>query len=84
LEPANGEPCVLAVKADVGSLLAKLTMELTLICAGHPLSVVLMYRLATNFTGTLLRVSFGLVDAFAVRMAGHGVHSKGSNDGEWD
>ena len=81
LEPANGEPCVLAVKEDVGSLLAKLAVQFTLVLAGHPLSVVLMHRLATNLTGTLLRVSFGLVNAFAVRMAGQGVHNKDSNDG---
>ena len=49
---------MLAVKAKVGSLLAKLAMEFTLVCAGHPLSVVLMHRIATNLTGTLLRVSF--------------------------
>ena len=84
MEPANGEPCVLAVKADVGSLLAQLAMEFTLVRAGHPLSIVLMHSLATNLTGTLLRVSFGLVDAFAVSMAGQGIHSKGSNDGERD
>jgi len=66
LEPANGEPCVLAVKADVGSLL------------------VLMHRLATNLTGTLFRVSFGLVDAFAMTMAGHGIHGESSDEGEWD
>ena len=81
LEPAHGEPCVLAVKEDVGSLLAKLAVQFTLVLAGHPLSVVLMHRLATNLTGTLLRVSFGLVNAFAVRMAGQGAHNKDSNDG---
>jgi hypothetical protein len=84
LEPANGEPCVLAVKADVGSLLAKLAVEFTLIRAGHPLPVVLMHRLATNLTGTLFRVSFGLVDAFAMTMAGHGIHGESSDEGEWD
>ena len=82
MEPANGEPCVLAVKAVVGSLLAKLAVEFTLICAGHPLSVFLMHRLATNLTGTLLRVSFGLVDAFAVSMAGHGMDNESSDEGE--
>ena len=84
LEPANGEPCVLAVKAEVDSLLAKLAVEFTLIRAGHPFSVVLVHRLATKLTGTLLCFSFGLVDPFAVTMAGHGVHSKGSNDGTRD
>ena len=82
MEPANGELCVLAVKANFGSLLAKLAMEFTLICAGHPLSVVLMQRIATNLTGTLLRVSFGLVDAFAVSMAGHGMDNESSDEGE--
>ena len=82
MEPANGELCVLAVKAAVGSLLAKLAVEFTLICAGHPLSVVLMHRIATNLTGTLLRVSFGLVDAFAVSMAGHGMDNESSDEGE--
>jgi hypothetical protein len=43
-----------------------------------------MHSLATNLTGTLLRVSSGFVDAFAVSMAGQGIHSKGSNDGERD
>ena len=81
LEPANGEPCVLAVKEDVGSLLAKLAVQFTLVLAGHPFSVVLVNRLATKLSGTLLRVSFGLVNAFAVRMAGQGVHNKDSNDG---
>ena len=82
MEPANGELCVLAVKAVVGSLLAKLAVEFTLICAGHPLSVVLMQRIATNLTGTLLRVSFGLVDAFAVSMAGHGMDNESSDEGQ--
>ena len=72
---------MLAVKADVGSLLAKLAMEFTLVRAGHPLSIVLMHSLATNLTGTLLRVGFGLVNAFTVRMAGQGIHNKYSNDG---
>ena len=69
------------MKAVVGSLLAKLAVEFTLICAGHPLSVVLMHRIATNLTGTLLRVSFGLVDAFAVSMAGHGMNNECSDEG---
>ena len=81
LEPANGEPCVLAMKEDVGSLLAKLAVQFTLVLAGHPFSVVLVNRLATKLSGTLLRVSFGLVNAFPVRMAGQGVHNKDSNDG---
>ena len=67
------------MKADVGSLLAKLAVEFTLICAGHPLSVVLMHRIATNLTGTLLRVSFGRVDAFAVSMAGHRMDNESSD-----
>lgn len=82
MEPANGEPCVLAVKANFGSLLANLAMEFTLICAGHPLSVVLMHRRTTNFTCTLLRIIFGLVDAFAVSMAGHGMNNESSDEGE--
>ena len=82
LEPAHGELCVLAVKADVGSLLAKLAVEFTLICAGHPLFVVLMHRRTTNLTGTLLRVSFGWVDAFAVSMAGHGMDNERRDEGE--
>ena len=73
---------MLAVKADVGSLLAKLAVEFTLICAGHPLSVVLMHRIATNLTGTLLRFSFGWVDAFAVSMAGHRMDNESSDKGE--
>ena len=82
MEPANGEPCVLAVKADVGSLLAKLAVEFTLICAWHPLSVVLMHRRTTDLTGTLFCVSFGLVNAFAVSMAGHGMDNESSDEGE--
>ena len=54
------------MKADVGSLLAKLAMEFTLICAGHPLSVVLMHRLATNLTGRYL---FAVVTGSGVVMA---------------
>ncbi|WP_255445316.1 MULTISPECIES: hypothetical protein [unclassified Synechococcus] len=41
-----------------------------------------MQRIATNLTGTLLRVSFGLVDAFAVSMAGHGMDNESSDEGE--
>ena len=59
----------------------ELTMEFTLVRTGHPLSIVLMHSLATNLTGTLLRVGFGLVNAFTVRMAGQGIHNKDSNDG---
>ena len=84
LEPANGEPCVLALKVVVGSLLAKLAVEFTLIRAGHPLPVVLMHRLATNLTGLLFCVSFGLVDAFAVSQAGHGTQRECNDHGEWD
>ena len=84
MEPANGELCVLALKVVVGSLLAKLAVEFTLICAGHPLSVVLMHRLATNLTGTLFGFSFGLVDAFAVSQAGHGTQHQCNDHGEWD
>ena len=75
---------MLAVKADVGSLLAKLAVEFTLVRAGHPLSIVLMHRLATNLTGTLFGFSFGLVDAFAVPQAGHWMNSECKNDGERD
>ena len=84
MEPANGEPCVLAVKAEVDSLLAKLAVEFTLIRTGHPISVVLMHRLATNLTGTLFGFSFGLVDPFAVSQAGHRINSECKADGEWD
>ena len=45
---------MLAVRVEVGSLLAKLAVEFTLIRAGHPLSVVLMHRLVTNLTGRCL------------------------------
>ena len=84
MEPANGEPCVLAVKAEVDSLLAKLAVEFTLICAGHPLSVVLMHRLATNLTGTLFGFSFGLVDPFAVYPLASHAHGKGIYQSEAD
>ena len=75
---------MLALKVVVGSLLAKLAVEFTLIRAGHPLPVVLMNRLATKLTGTLFCVSFGLVDAFAVPQAGRRINSKCKADGEWD
>ena len=69
MEPANGEPCVLAVKADVGSLLAKLAVEFTLIRAGHPLTVVLMHHLATNLLRTDLGFGFCVVNPSAMRSA---------------
>ena len=84
LAPASGESCVLALKVVVGSLLAQLEVEFTLIRAGHPLPVVLMHRLATKVNGTLLGVSLRLVDAFAVPKAGHGIQRESKGDGQWD
>nr|WP_232199056.1 hypothetical protein [Synechococcus sp. WH 7805] len=72
------------MSAVVGSLLTKLTVEFLLIRARHPLPVVLMHRHATNLAGTLLRVSFGLVDAFAMSQTCHGIESERSGDCEWD
>ena len=66
------------------SLLAQLPVEFLLISAGHPFPIVLMNRCATNLAGTLFRVCFGLVDAFAMPQACGGIHSENSKGSKWN